>query len=150
MFGEWMDNIEHLDAYVTDKPTDMEIDGRGIDYVDENPLVLILREEGTCQESLAIIKATIELKNWAREVAAQPMEDSTMKIKTVEPITLIKKIKTIEPVILAKNIISFPIEFVCDNSPINFVSIESAENFFPYNMISDSAYSLALKFFFFF
>ena len=48
MFGEWMDNIEHLDAYVTDKPTDMEIDGRGIDYVDENPLVLILREEGTC------------------------------------------------------------------------------------------------------
>ena len=78
------------------------------------------------------------------------MEDSTMKIKTVEPITLIKKIKTIEPVTLAKNIISFPIEFVCDNSPINFVSIESAENFFPYNMISDSAYSLALNFFFFF
>ena len=78
------------------------------------------------------------------------MEDSTMKIKTVEPITLIKKIKTIEPVTLAKNIISFPIEFVCDNSPINFVSIESAENFFPYNMISNSTYSLALNFFFFF
>ena len=25
LFGEWMDSIEHLDAYVTDKPTDMEI-----------------------------------------------------------------------------------------------------------------------------
>ena len=25
LFGEWMDSIERLDAYVTDKPTNMEI-----------------------------------------------------------------------------------------------------------------------------
>ena len=47
LFGEWMDSIECLDAYVTNKPTNMEIDGGGTDYMDEGPLVLMLREEGT-------------------------------------------------------------------------------------------------------
>ena len=56
-----MDSIEHLDAYVIDKPTDMEIDGEGIDYMDENPLVLMLRE-GTRREPPTIVEATTELK----------------------------------------------------------------------------------------
>ena len=43
-----MDSIERLDAYVTGKPTYIEIDDEGMDYMDENPLVLMLREEGTC------------------------------------------------------------------------------------------------------
>ena len=47
LFGEWMDSIEHLDAFVTNKITDMEIDGEATDYMDENPIVLMLREEGT-------------------------------------------------------------------------------------------------------
>ncbi|KAK9990854.1 hypothetical protein SO802_025839 [Lithocarpus litseifolius] len=37
LFGEWMDSIEHLDAFVTDKPTDMEIDDEATDYVNEDP-----------------------------------------------------------------------------------------------------------------
>ena len=37
LFGEWMDSIERLDAYVTDKLTDMEVDDRGTDYMDEAP-----------------------------------------------------------------------------------------------------------------
>ena len=47
LFGEWMDSIECLDAYVSNKPTDMEIDGEGMDYMDEDLMVLMLREEGT-------------------------------------------------------------------------------------------------------
>ena len=46
LFGEWMDSIKRLDAYVTNKPTDMEIDTQGTNYMDENPMVLMLREEG--------------------------------------------------------------------------------------------------------
>ena len=79
-----MDNIEHLDAYVIDKLTDMEIDDEGMDYMDEDPLVLMLRKEGTRWELLTIIEATTELKNWAWEGAAHPMEDSMKKIKTVK------------------------------------------------------------------
>ena len=56
-----MDSIERLDAYVIDKPTDMEIDGEGIDYMDEDPLVLMLRE-GTRREPPTIVEATTELK----------------------------------------------------------------------------------------
>ena len=48
-----------------DKPIDMEIDGEGTDYMDENPLVLMLKEEGTRQEPPMIVEATTELKNWA-------------------------------------------------------------------------------------
>ena len=35
LFGEWMDNIEHLDAYVIDKPINMEIDGGGMVCMDK-------------------------------------------------------------------------------------------------------------------
>ena len=65
MFGEWMDSIKRLNAYMTDKPIDMEIYGGGMDYMDEDPLVLMLREEGTRWEPPTIVKATTELKNWA-------------------------------------------------------------------------------------
>ena len=47
LFDEWMDNIKHLDAFVTDKSTDMEIDKEATDYMDEDLAVLMLREERT-------------------------------------------------------------------------------------------------------
>ena len=89
------------------------------------------------------------------------MEDFVRKIKTIEPITPIKKIKTIEPVTPAKNIVSILIEFVstsitihvesvCDSIPIESISVESIESVkssFSFNMISDSAYLLALNVF---
>ncbi|KAK9987912.1 hypothetical protein SO802_028151 [Lithocarpus litseifolius] len=46
LFGEWMDSVERMDAFVTDKPTDMEIDGEATVYMDEDPMVLMLREDG--------------------------------------------------------------------------------------------------------
>ena len=42
-----MDNVECLDDYVSNKPIDMEVDGESINYMDEDPMVLMLREEGT-------------------------------------------------------------------------------------------------------
>ena len=89
------------------------------------------------------------------------MEDSVKKIKTVKSVTHAKKIKTIEPVTLAKNIVSVPIEStsasisipvksVCDSFLVEFdlvKSIESVENSFPFHIISDSAYLLALNVF---
>ncbi|KAK9998068.1 hypothetical protein SO802_017671 [Lithocarpus litseifolius] len=45
LFREWMDNIERLDGYVVDKPADMEVNGEGPDYMDEDPRVLMLKEE---------------------------------------------------------------------------------------------------------
>ena len=42
-----MDNIERLDAYVIDKLEDMEVDGESTDYMDEDPKVLMLKEERT-------------------------------------------------------------------------------------------------------
>jgi len=164
LFGEWMDNIEHMDAYVTDKPTDMGINDEGVDYMDEDPLVLMLREEGTRWKPLAIFEATTELKNWVWEGVAHPMEDSMRKINTIKPITLVKKIKILKLVTLAKNIVStliesvsvsitIPIKSVCDSISIEYVSVESVksiesiENSFHYNMISDSSYLLALNFF---
>ena len=86
------------------------------------------------------------------------MEDFAMKIKTVKPITPTKKIKTVKPITLARNIVSILIESVstnitilvesvCDRSPIEFVFVEFIENSFPYNMISNSAYLLALNVF---
>ena len=144
LFGEWMDSIKHLVAYVTNKPTNIEIDGEGTDYMDEDPMVLVLREEGTRWELPTIVKATTELKNWSWEGAAHPMEDSAMKMKTIEPITPTKKIKTIKLITLAKNIVSIPIESIptsiivpiesiCDCIPIESISVESiefVENFF--------------------
>ena len=161
LFGEWMDSIECLDNYVIDKLIDMEIDDEGMDYMDEVPLVLMLRKEGTRWEPLAIIEATIELKNWAWEGVAHPMEDSMWKIKIVKPVTLVKKIKILELVTLAKNIVFIPIKFVSasitipiksvyDSISIESISVESVksvENFFHNNMISDSFYLLALNVF---
>ena len=43
----------------------MEIDEEATNYMDEDPAVLILREERTYWEPSAIVKATTELKNWA-------------------------------------------------------------------------------------
>ena len=88
------------------------------------------------------MEATTELKNWAWEGAAHPMEDSVKKIKTVKSVTFAKKIKTIEPVTPTKNIISIPIESisasvsipiksVCDSFPVESIeSIESVKNSF--------------------
>ena len=42
-----MDNIERLDRYVFDKPANMDVDGEGLDYMDEDPRVLMVKEEGT-------------------------------------------------------------------------------------------------------
>ena len=84
--------------------------------------------------------------------------DSVKKIKTVKSVTLAKKIKTIEPVTLAKNIVFVPIEFIfasisilvksiCDSFSVESNLVKSVENSFPYNMIFDSAYLLALNVF---
>jgi len=42
-----MDNIKRLDGYAFDKLVDMEVDGESPDYMDEDPKVLTLKEEGT-------------------------------------------------------------------------------------------------------
>ena len=89
------------------------------------------------------------------------MEDSVKNIKTIQSVTLAKKIKTIEPVTLAKNIVSVPIESISTSISILVKSVcvsitvesdlvksvESVKNSFPYNMIADSAYLLALNVF---
>jgi len=46
LFDEWMDSIERLDAFVTDKPTDMEVEEEITDDMDVDPTVLMLGEEG--------------------------------------------------------------------------------------------------------
>lgn len=46
LFGEWIDNIEQLDGYVFDKLANMEVNGEGTDYMDEDPRVLMLKEKG--------------------------------------------------------------------------------------------------------
>ena len=80
------------------------------------------------------------------------------KTKTIEPIIPVKKIKTIEPITPTKNIVSVPIETIsasitipiksaCDRIPVESVLVKSVENSFPYNMISNSAYLLALNIF---
>ena len=81
------------------------------------------------------------------------------KIKTIKSVTFAKKIKTAKPVSPAKNIVSIliesistsvfiPVKSVCDNFLVKFVeSVESIDNSFPFNMISDSAYLLALNVF---
>ena len=115
----------------------MEVDEEATDYMDEDPIVLMLREEGTYWKPPTIVEATTKLKNQAWEGAAHSMEDSIKKIKTIKSITLAKKIKTIEPVTLAKNIVFVPIESistsisilvksVCDSFPsLIFLSLSS-------------------------
>ena len=42
LFDEWMDSMERLDAFVTDKPTNMEVEEEATDYMDVDPMVLML------------------------------------------------------------------------------------------------------------
>jgi len=88
------------------------------------------------------------------------------KIKIIKLVIHAKKIMTVEPVTPTKNIVSvlnesistsiyIPVKFVCNSfldesdlfKSIEFV--EFVENSFPYNMISDFAYLLALNVFIF-
>ena len=85
------------------------------------------------------------------------------KIRIVKSVTFAKKIRTTEPVTPTKNIVSIPNESISTSIyiPVKFVcnsfldesdlvkSIEFVENSFPYNMISDFAYLLALNVFIF-
>ena len=65
LFDEWMDSIERLDSFVTDKPIDMEIDEENTNYMDVDTSVLMLVEEGAYWEPPTIVEATTKLKNWA-------------------------------------------------------------------------------------
>ena len=123
-----MDSIEHLDAFVIDKPTDMEVEEEVTDYMDIDPAILMLREEGAYWEPLAIMEAMTELKNWAWEGVAHLMEDFVRKIMTVKSITFAKKIKTAERVTLVKNIVSIPIESI---STSVFIPVKSICGSFP-------------------
>lgn len=60
-----MDNLDRFEDYALDKATYMDVDGEDQDYMDEDPKVLMLREEGTHYKPTAITVAIIELKNWA-------------------------------------------------------------------------------------
>ena len=42
-----MDSIKRLDSYAFYQPINMEVDGESINYMDEDPRVLMLKEEGT-------------------------------------------------------------------------------------------------------
>ena len=119
-----MDSIERLDAFVTDNPTYMEIDDEATDYMDEDPSVLMLGEEGTHWEPPAIVEATTKLKNWAWEAAAHPMEDSVKKIKTVELVTPTKNIVFV-PIESISASITIPAKSVCDSIPTEFVLVKS-------------------------
>ena len=83
------------------------------------------------------------------------MENFVRKIKTVKSVTFAKKIKTAELVTPAKNIVSVPIESTSASISIPVKSVcdsflvESVKNSFPFNMISNSAYLLALNVFIF-
>ena len=46
LFDEWMDSIEHLDAFMTDKPTDIEVKEEITNDVDVDPTILMLWGEG--------------------------------------------------------------------------------------------------------
>ena len=63
LFDEWIDSIERLDAFVTNKPTNMKVKEEAIDYMDVDPTVLMLGEERSYWEPPAIVEATTELKN---------------------------------------------------------------------------------------
>ena len=79
--GETLQN-PHLE---TDKPTDTEIDDEGMDYMDEDPTVLMLKEEGTYWEPLAITEATTKLKNWAWEGRSRPSSQSHLPRRSIPP-----------------------------------------------------------------
>ena len=98
------------------------------------------------------MEATTELKNWVWEGVAHPMEDFVRKIRTFKSVTFAKKIKTVEPVTLTKNVVSISIEsiFASVSIPVKSVEfIEFVKKPFLFNMISNSAYLLALNVFIF-
>ena len=138
-----MDSIEHLDGYAFDKLVDMEVDGESPNYMDEGPGVLMLKEEGTHWELVAIVEAKIKLKNWTWEGAAHPMEDPLEKIKAIEPFTPAKIIVSISASIVIL------VEFVCDrvSTPIESIPIKFVKNSTPYNIISASTYLFSLNMF---
>ena len=74
------------------------------------------------------------------------MEDSVKKIKTIEPVTPTKNIVSI-PIKSVSASIIVPVESICDRIPIESISVKSVTNSFPYNMISDFTYLLALNVF---
>ena len=45
LFDERMDSMEHLDAFMTNKPIDVEVKEEAIEYMDVDPIILMLREE---------------------------------------------------------------------------------------------------------
>ena len=55
LFDEWMDSIERLDAFVTDKPIDMKVEEKATNYMDVDPTVLILREENLLYHTMGDI-----------------------------------------------------------------------------------------------
>ena len=78
------------------------------------------------------------------------------KIKTVKSVIFAKKIKTVESITPAKNIVfvptesistsvSIPVKSVCDSFLVE--SIKFVKNSFPFNMIFDFTYLLALNVF---
>ena len=97
----------------------MEIDEEATYYMDVDPVVLMLRGEGAYWEPPTIMGATTELKNWAWEGGAHPMEDSIRKIKTTKPITPVKNIVYV-PIESISASISVPVEFVCDSFLVEF------------------------------
>ena len=135
-------------GYVFDKPADMEVDGEGPDYMDEDLRVLMLKEEGTHQEPDAITKATIELKNYAWEGAAHLMEDPLERTKTTKPVTSTKSIISIPIESVFANI-AIPVESICDHVsiPIESIPVEFVKNSIPHKIIFDLAYLLALNVF---
>ena len=60
---EWMNSIEHMDAFVINNSTNMEVEEEVTDYMDVDPTVLMLREERAYWEPPTIVEATTELKN---------------------------------------------------------------------------------------
>ena len=55
LFDEWMDNMERLDAFVTDKPIDMKVEEEATNYMDVDPTVLMLREENLLYHTMGDI-----------------------------------------------------------------------------------------------
>ena len=112
----------------------MEVDGESPDYMDEDPRVLMLKEEGTHWEPATIVKATTELKNWALKGAAHPMEDPLEKFKTIEPLTPSKNIISIPIESISASIVIL-VESIYNRFPIESILVKSVKNSIPYNVI---------------
>ena len=143
-----MDNIERLDDYVFDKPTNMDVDGEGQDYMDEDPRVLMLKDEGTQWELAAITKTTTKLKNWEWKGAAHPMEEPLEKTQTTKPFTPTKSIISISIESFSANIAT-PVKSICDHVsiPVESITVVFVKNSTCNKIISNFAYLLVLNIF---